>query len=161
MTCELIGKTCKLPTERIPVSIPLRGSGFIRTWEAGRVFASSVRVRPAKKPNGFEYECTTAGQTGSREPSWPETEGGTVTDGSVVWTCRAISNASLARVIASCVWSGGGLTVDGEQIINTNGEGQVSCYVSGGVSGSLYEVTATITFNDGAVEAAKIQVTVD
>lgn len=36
--------------------------------------------------NGHMYRCTTAGTTGSGEPSWPTTSGGTVTDGTAVWT---------------------------------------------------------------------------
>lgn len=37
-------------------------------------------------PNGRMYRCTTAGTTGSGEPTWPTTSAGTVTDGGAVWT---------------------------------------------------------------------------
>lgn len=36
--------------------------------------------------NGHMYRCTTAGTTGSGEPTWPTTNNGTVTDGTAVWT---------------------------------------------------------------------------
>jgi hypothetical protein len=37
-------------------------------------------------PNGRLYRCTTAGTTGGTEPAWPTTSGGTVSDGTAVWT---------------------------------------------------------------------------
>ena len=36
----------------------------------------------------FMYEATTAGTSGSVEPTWPQTANATVTDGTVVWTAR-------------------------------------------------------------------------
>lgn len=37
-------------------------------------------------PDGFLYECTTAGTTGATQPNWPGYLGATVNDGTVVWT---------------------------------------------------------------------------
>lgn len=37
-------------------------------------------------PNGHMYRCTTSGTTGGSEPSWTTTQGGTVNDGTAVWT---------------------------------------------------------------------------
>lgn len=37
-------------------------------------------------PNGRLYRCTTAGTTGSGEPTWSTTNGGTTTDGTATWT---------------------------------------------------------------------------
>jgi hypothetical protein len=39
-----------------------------------------------KTPNGRLYKCATAGTTGAAEPVWPVTDGGTVADGTVIWT---------------------------------------------------------------------------
>lgn len=61
---------------------------------ATRGYSSSIRstaialndtVIPAT-PNGRIYKCTTAGTTGAGEPTWPTTAGGTVSDGTAVWT---------------------------------------------------------------------------
>ncbi|MFY7864496.1 phage tail fiber protein [Roseateles sp.] len=61
---------------------------------ATRGYSNSIRsqavslndtVLPAT-PNGRIYRCTTAGTTGASEPSWPTTAGGTVADGTAVWT---------------------------------------------------------------------------
>jgi hypothetical protein len=43
-------------------------------------------LRVPSTRTGYVYKVTTAGTTGTTEPTWPTTTGGTVTDGSVVWT---------------------------------------------------------------------------
>lgn len=57
-------------------------------WLASTAYALGDYVVPTTE-NGYRYECTTAGTSGTTEPVWPTTIGATVTDGSVVWTCRA------------------------------------------------------------------------
>lgn len=44
--------------------------------------------------NGYLYRCTTAGTTGTTEPSWPTTVGNTVSDGTAVWTCGSATAAA-------------------------------------------------------------------
>lgn len=82
---------------------------FVCGWYAGDAWASETAytatqvVIPATMADqlaGLAYECTTAGATGATEPTWPTTVGGTVTDGTAVWTARervpeAIRNALL------------------------------------------------------------------
>ena len=59
-------------------------------WTASHAYALGDIVIPTTN-NGFWYECTTAGTSGAAEPTWPTTEGLTVTDNTVVWTCRSSS----------------------------------------------------------------------
>lgn len=49
--------------------------------------AVHVVVLPSTS-NGYCYEATTGGDTSGTEPTWPTTIGDTVTDGTVVWTCK-------------------------------------------------------------------------
>ena len=94
---------------------------------ATRGYSNSIRstvvslgdtVIPAT-PNGRIYKCTTGGTTGSGEPTWPVTAGGTVADGTAVWTEQTIdleagtftepSGGSYARPAVACSlanWSG-------------------------------------------------------
>jgi hypothetical protein len=153
MSCTKIGEFCKRPDEKVPLRIPLAGSAFIKYFQGSEIVATGDYRRP-KKPNGYEYEVDQGGQCGRREPDWPTSIGQRVASGSAVFICRAISNNSLARVIASCTWNGGGLTITGEGIVNTDGELEVFAYAAGGNTGESGQVVARITFNDGAIEDA-------
>ncbi len=63
----------------------------IADWGATTAKTAGVWVRATSPSSLLRFECTTAGTTGATEPTWPTTVGGTVTDGSVVWTARAAS----------------------------------------------------------------------
>ena len=56
-------------------------------WVANTAYALGAIVIPTVN-NGLWYECTTAGTSGASQPTWPTTEGQTVADGTVTWTCR-------------------------------------------------------------------------
>ncbi len=54
-------------------------------WRRETVYTTSDYVIPTNF-NGYYYQCTTAGTSGTTEPVWPENSGATVTDNGVVWT---------------------------------------------------------------------------
>lgn len=54
-------------------------------WTASTAYALNDYVMP-NTTNGRIYKCTTAGTSAATEPTWPTTAGGTVTDGTAVWT---------------------------------------------------------------------------
>lgn len=57
-------------------------------WEASTEYALGQIVKPSSGINNLRFVVTTAGTTGSSEPTWPTTVGGTVTDGTVTWTAE-------------------------------------------------------------------------
>lgn len=77
-------------------------------WSPGLAFAAGSVIRP-RSSTGFEYLTAGGGMTAaaaipSVEPKWPTALGGAVQDGSVIWTCQAISTASLVSSIVSSSW---------------------------------------------------------
>ena len=57
-------------------------------WAANTAYSLNNRVKPTSQ-NGYWYVCSTAGTShATTEPTWPTLDGETVTDGTVVWTCR-------------------------------------------------------------------------
>jgi len=94
-------------------------------WTAAAVKTVGAFVKPTVS-NNYRYECTTAGTTAATEPVWPTEAGITVTDGTVVWTCRD-TNVTAAgapvypTVIGTLVNSGGvAITAYGTAIEDLN-----------------------------------------
>ncbi len=52
------------------------------SWNASSAYTAGDLV----SANGYLYKCTTAGTSGTTIPTFPTTSGGTVTDGTAVWT---------------------------------------------------------------------------
>lgn len=125
-------------------------------WQPGRAIAVSSFVRPTA-PNGFEYEATTGGQTGRREPRWPDTVGQTVVDGSVTWTCRAFSTAATDTIQSiNLISSDSALTLGATTETGTETE----FTISGGEDGGRYEVSVECTSVGGELIEYKLPVRV-
>ena len=143
MACKTVGTICLRVGEVKPYGIDLT-SFLANRWVEGEIRSLGECVRPRERsaggsgPNGFEYECTVAGQSGADEPEWPIVPGDTVTDGSCVWTCRGISNGSLAGTITSSLWKGmdGLVNFSGDATITTGGEQKTAVRVTGIAAGS-------------------------
>jgi hypothetical protein len=58
----------------------------VTAWEASTAYAAGDIVIPTTG-NGRWYECTVAGTSDAAEPTWPATDGGTVEDNTVTWSC--------------------------------------------------------------------------
>jgi hypothetical protein len=166
MTCKVLGEVCKQfeGEEKLPLQIDLTEFCERRrdTRRAGGIYVLGETVRPnPSSRTGFEYECTVSGQVGPTEPAWPVVAGETITDGSVVWTCRAMSNQSLLKVIADGEWEGDGFTITDETIINTNGRQLVACFIGDDQPRGKYLVEVQVTFSDGHIEDFGVKVKVE
>lgn len=61
------------------------------TWLASTAYSAGAYVIPTtfgsiSGQQGKIFKCTTAGTSGTAQPTWPTTAGGTVTDGGATWT---------------------------------------------------------------------------
>jgi len=58
-------------------------------WQATHNYSANDIVRPTTR-NGLRYQVLTdLGSSGSMQPDWPTSVGGTVTDGGLLWICRS------------------------------------------------------------------------
>lgn len=154
MVCKVIGTVCFKLGESKPIGFDLT-KYCINYWKGGERQSIGEVVRPrevangGKGPNGYEYRVTTAGQTAEKEPSWPTTVGSTVVNGSVTFTCQAISNDSLWCTIQSSVWEPPtGVSASGESIQNTNGEQKTAAFLDATALVSSDQVVNEVTFVD-------------
>lgn len=73
-------------------------------WAASTGFAvGDVRRATASQNSGLVFECTTAGTSGSSEPSWPTDIGSTITDNTVVWTAISSIYADLSTLAPDAI----------------------------------------------------------
>lgn len=86
------------------------------TWAATTAKVEGDYVKPTVA-NGYYYKTTTAGTTAASEPTWPTTIGGTVTDGTVVFTCAGkatLVSGTDYTVTGSGIAVTAGVSIDGE-----------------------------------------------
>lgn len=131
------------PGESRKVTLDLFGK-CANFWRPNEQYASTEFIRPTRA-TGFSYECTTAGTTSEREPIWPRAIGLTVTDGSVVWTCRAASTNGLNAITSpSATPDPTGFTIGGVSVEEAH---KILATYSGGQLGQNYDAVFTFTLN--------------
>lgn len=121
-----------------------------RLWSSLTDFAAGERIRifTGGKAVGFEFEPTTPGRSGVRAPLFPSVIGATAADGSIIWTCRALSSASLLRTISGTpTWEvdDDAVTISGETVSGFKGIAKLAA----GEDDEDYVVTVTATTSDG------------
>ena len=73
-------------------------------WAASTAFAvGDVRRATTSQNSGLVFECTTAGTSGSSEPTWPTDIGSTLTDNTVVWTAISSIYADLSTLAPNAI----------------------------------------------------------
>ncbi len=119
------------------------GGGVVTAWTS-KSYIVGDQVRPTNdKLNGFYYECTQAGAAGGSQPNWPATEGGTVTDGGVIW---------IARTGPASVYYFGAKNTIGKNIFNAGGIVTSAGAADNVIEGNLFDMILGYGFkhNGGA-----------
>ncbi len=148
-------------------------AGTIKIWKPSTAYtADSNGYAYPTVLNGYVYQANAAGTTGTTEPTWPLTIGGTVTDGSVTWTNAGaqpswiIKNETFVMpsgyTDSSCLSTGGCTIVldnpSREQISMTNVSGNYPWHIylrtgngRGSISGSYTEtIPANSPYGDSS-----------
>lgn len=154
MTCKPVKASvwpAKHPDATLDYSVDFEEE-CARLWSRLTDYSAGERIRifDGGKAVGYEFEPTTPGRSGTRRPLFPSVVGDAVPDGSVIWTCRAITTASLLRTISGTpTWAitddDGDVTISGETVSGLKGIANLA----GGTDGEDYVVTVTAATSDG------------
>jgi hypothetical protein len=137
----------KRPGESLDYVLDVRAE-LERRWRPNREYGLGDWVR-STPPNGWDYECTDAGRSDSRQPSWPTVAGRTRVDGSVVWTCRE-SGTNAVDTIAGLVGVAAPAGISAVHLA-TDARGEARIRVGGGTAGQDYSVLLTVSTVSGQV----------
>tara|TARA_Y100000004_G_scaffold34073_1_gene36309 strand:- start:703 stop:1596 length:894 start_codon:yes stop_codon:yes gene_type:complete len=73
-------------------------------WAASTAFVvGDIRRASTSQNSGLVFRCTTAGTSGSSEPTWPTDIGSTLTDNTVVWTAISSIYADLSTLAPDAI----------------------------------------------------------
>lgn len=137
---------------------------FSIRWSANSAFEASARIRPStpEGQTGFEYESS-GGQSGPEEPEWPTAEGETVTSGSITFTARALSNASLRERIVSATWpEAANFTIANETEIDAPGQQVTRAQIASDVeTATRREIRVEVTTTDDNIYVGILKMKVE
>lgn len=120
-------------------------------WQANEPYGSSEYIRP-RVPNGFSYQATAGGVSGTQEPRWKTTLAQTNVDGSVTWTCSAAgANGLNALTSPSGNSDPSGLTISS---VSASESYKILATYSGGTEGQDYDAVFSFTV-DGVSRVAR------
>lgn len=141
-------------------------SGTCGIWTASTAFSLGQRVvvdtGASSQYWARVYECTTAGTTGGSRPTWNSTVAATVTDNTVVWTCRAASTwANANRFVYYLVFAqvGQGQVVAGDDVWVKNTHSETQASVSFGPSGAYFSTAPVRIFSTASAAEPPTTVT--
>ena len=165
MSCEdLPANVTVVEAKRSDDSVPLQVDwhDFLANQrKPGAAVATTAIIRlERKRSTGLQYRCTTAGVT-SGQPTerirWPATAGGTVADGTVVWTAEAMAATSLRTTISADGWP----AITGLAFGTTSNADLIyTLMVSGGTSGQTYDIGHEIACANGEKERQVLRMAV-
>lgn len=113
--------TFDLNTDTIKVALTTNPTPSYTARANSTAYSEGDIVIPATR-NGHRYRCTTAGTSAASPPTFPTTDGETVTDGTVVWTeygGEFDDKIIWGDVSASELASGNGYTTGGATLANS------------------------------------------
>lgn len=109
-------------------------------WTASTPYLVGDRVRPNLVSNGFLYQCTSAGTSGSSAPTFSTTIGATFGDGSVTWQNVGVDDPDLRHVIPTSAY--GQVLIDPHKFGWNTATGTSAPYLD--VNGYRYHVVCVL-----------------
>lgn len=118
-------------------------------WRPGEQYEVGAYVRPSVA-NGRSYRCTTAGQSGAKEPNrWPTTLAAEQIDGGVVWAASEAGANGVDAISAPSITIEpltDELTADDPQVVNGRAtSSRVEFQLTGGRPGRPYTVAVSVS----------------
>lgn len=152
---EIVTLDPKDPDVSATYSIDWHDELITEAWRRYDFAVGAVVYYP--RDEGWYFEVTTAGRTGTHYPhQLPRAAGQTVNDGSAVLTCRHPSTPTVPQVSSASWTVPSGITQDSSSVDGT----LTHIVLSGGTDGMDYDILCRMTPTIGSVKEKTITVQV-